>query len=71
MKQATLVEKGSHSKSQGPVLPSLPSGDRSVDPRSIDFLTIKVYRLAEIPKRQATSSAVLPISERSTNCSKR
>ena len=25
MKQATLVEKGSHSKSQGPVLPSLPS----------------------------------------------
>ena len=26
---------------------------------------------AEIPKRRATSSAVLPISERSTNCSKR
>ena len=30
-----------------------------------------VYRLVEIPKRRATSSAVLPISERSTNCSKR
>ena len=29
-----------------------------------------VYVSAEIPKRRATS-AVLPISERSTNCSKR
>ena len=35
------------------------------------YSTMRSTVSAEIPRRRATSSAVLPISDRSTNCSKR